>query len=160
MSLHELSNPDDAARDAAAKALRDTTLRCFAGECGGAANLDFPPLSRVSVGVSVATELVRCRVAAVDIMSTRWPRVRCCAGLQCCVNLSALPCLAGLLSGWPLRAHGRTVDQMDPEEKEKMEKRDWLAEKIQMLNTQLEGFEADVEKAVSTVVNGGYWCRC
>lgn len=38
---------------------------------------------------------------------------------------------------------------MDPEEKEKMEKRDWLAEKIQMLNTQLEGFEADVEKAVS-----------
>ena len=39
--------------------------------------------------------------------------------------------------------------QMDPEEKEKMEKRDWLAEKIQMLNTQLEGFEADVEKAVS-----------
>ena len=40
---------------------------------------------------------------------------------------------------------------MDPEEKEKMEKRDWLAEKIQMLNTQLEGFEADVEKAVSTV---------
>lgn len=41
------------------------------------------------------------------------------------------------------------IDQMDPEEKEKMEKRDWLAEKIQMLNTQLEGFEADVEKAVS-----------
>ena len=40
---------------------------------------------------------------------------------------------------------------MDPEEKEKMEKRDWLAEKIQMLNTQLEGFEADVEKAVSLV---------
>lgn len=39
--------------------------------------------------------------------------------------------------------------QMDPEEKEKMEKRDWLTEKIQMLNTQLEGFEADVEKAVS-----------
>lgn len=38
---------------------------------------------------------------------------------------------------------------MDPEEKEKMEKRDWLTEKIQMLNTQLEGFEADVEKAVS-----------
>lgn len=42
-----------------------------------------------------------------------------------------------------------TTNQMDPEEKEKMEKRDWLAEKIQMLNTQLEGFEADVEKAVS-----------
>lgn len=42
---------------------------------------------------------------------------------------------------------------MDPEEKEKMEKRDWLAEKIQMLNTQLEGFEADVEKAVSTAVH-------
>lgn len=41
---------------------------------------------------------------------------------------------------------------MDPEEKEKMEKRDWLAEKIQMLNTQLEGFEADVEKAVSVRV--------
>lgn len=38
--------------------------------------------------------------------------------------------------------------QMDPEEKEKMEKRDWLTERIQMLNTQLEGFEADVEKAV------------
>ena len=37
---------------------------------------------------------------------------------------------------------------MDPEEKEKMEKRDWLTERIQMLNTQLEGFEADVEKAV------------
>lgn len=44
--------------------------------------------------------------------------------------------------------------QMDPEEKEKMEKRDWLAEKIQMLNTQLEGFEADVEKAVSHVCFG------
>lgn len=44
---------------------------------------------------------------------------------------------------------------MDPEEKEKMEKRDWLAEKIQMLNTQLEGFEADVEKAVSC-----YCCCC
>lgn len=43
----------------------------------------------------------------------------------------------------------KRLAQMDPEEKEKMEKRDWLAEKIQMLNTQLEGFEADVEKAVS-----------
>lgn len=49
------------------------------------------------------------------------------------------------------RAIERTMEQMDPEEKEKMEKRDWLAEKIQMLNTQLEGFEADVEKAVSTI---------
>ncbi|CAM9140655.1 unnamed protein product [Scytosiphon promiscuus] len=41
--------------------------------------------------------------------------------------------------------------EMDPEEKEKMEKRDWLAEKIQMLNTQLEGFEADVEKAMAAL---------
>lgn len=46
---------------------------------------------------------------------------------------------------------------MDPEEKEKMEKRDWLAEKIQMLNTQLEGFEADVEKAVSTVYSCSFY---
>lgn len=30
-----------------------------------------------------------------------------------------------------------------------MEKRDWLAEKIQMLKTQSEGFEADLEKVVS-----------
>lgn len=41
------------------------------------------------------------------------------------------------------------LSQMDPEEKERMEKRDWLAEKIQMLNTQMEGFEADLEKVVS-----------
>ncbi|CAM9093749.1 unnamed protein product [Ectocarpus sp. 4 AP-2014] len=41
--------------------------------------------------------------------------------------------------------------EMDPEEKEKMEKRDWLTEKIQMLNTQLEGFEADVEKAMAAL---------
>lgn len=38
---------------------------------------------------------------------------------------------------------------MDPEEKERMEKRDWLSDKIQMLNTQMEGFEADLEKVVS-----------
>lgn len=46
---------------------------------------------------------------------------------------------------------------MDPEEKEKMEKRDWLAEKIQMLNTQLEGFEADVEKAVRSLFFALYY---
>lgn len=37
---------------------------------------------------------------------------------------------------------------MDPEEKERMEKREWLSDKIQMLNTQMEGFEADLEKVV------------
>lgn len=41
---------------------------------------------------------------------------------------------------------------MDPEEKERMEKRDWLADKIQMLNTQMEGFEADLEKVVSSLL--------
>lgn len=41
---------------------------------------------------------------------------------------------------------------MDPEEKERMEKRDWLADKIQMLNTQMEGFEADLEKVVGCFV--------
>lgn len=61
--------------------------------------------------------------AAVDPVECRWP-----------TNFLAVP---------------TATNQMDPEEKEKMEKRDWLAEKIQMLNTQLEGFEADVEKAVS-----------
>lgn len=61
--------------------------------------------------------------AAVDPVECRWP-----------MNFPAVP---------------TATNQMDPEEKEKMEKRDWLAEKIQMLNTQLEGFEADVEKAVS-----------
>ncbi|CAM9774241.1 unnamed protein product, partial [Discosporangium mesarthrocarpum] len=36
--------------------------------------------------------------------------------------------------------------EMDPEEKEKLEKRDWLGDKITELNTQIEGFEADLEK--------------
>lgn len=47
---------------------------------------------------------------------------------------------------------------MDPEEKEKAEKRDWLAEKIQTLNTQNEGFEADLEKVVSCVC--AWACAC
>lgn len=71
------------------------------------------------------------------------------------LSVAVLPnyCCHRCFAGDSAAANERTDDwgrQMDPEEKEKMEKRDWLAEKIQMLNTQLEGFEADVEKAVST----------
>lgn len=47
---------------------------------------------------------------------------------------------------------------MDPEEKERMEKRDWLSDKIQMLNTQMEGFEADLEKVVSHSLPVGVAC--
>lgn len=71
--------------------------------------------------------------------------------LACCVSSATLVmiCPAGnCLFACRLAAVNEWGTQMDPEEKEKMEKRDWLAEKIQMLNTQLEGFEADVEKAV------------